>query len=355
MNNIERYIYQKTFNASDRIEIYDNFRQYLLDGLSAEETFNKLIANYTRRGKKPGDPIGKILTECSQNLRAGFSLSESLREWLPDQEFSIIDACEISGNLPEGFSNAMFIAEGTSKMTRAVKTSSLIMLYMFSLSFSIVMLFCLLLVPSIKMSVPLEKWNFLQLGVWYFYVLITEYWYLILILGVAFIVSIYKSLKHWRGNIRFIFDRLPPYSIYKRVTGAIFIINVNALLSAGIPMEDAIRKMVDSCQSPWLLERLTATLNAINSGEENLGTALDVTGYEFPGEEAIIKMQSLFETSNREGSLKRYANKWLEKTINAVETSGEAIRNISVIGCALIIILLIVVMYDLLQQAFFFK
>ncbi len=51
MNRIKRWIYQKTFNASDRMEIYDNFRQYLLDGLSAQITFEKLIDNYTRRGK----------------------------------------------------------------------------------------------------------------------------------------------------------------------------------------------------------------------------------------------------------------------------------------------------------------
>ncbi|KAF0784791.1 hypothetical protein L243_14905 [Salmonella enterica subsp. enterica serovar Worthington str. BCH-3008] len=42
MNRIKRWIYQKTFNASDRMEIYDNFRQYLLDGLSAQITFEKL-------------------------------------------------------------------------------------------------------------------------------------------------------------------------------------------------------------------------------------------------------------------------------------------------------------------------
>lgn len=80
--------------------------------------------------------------------------------------------------------------------------------------------------------------------------------------------------------------------------------------------------MVSSCESPWLLERLEATLNAIEDGEENLGTALDVTGYEFPGDAAIIKMKSLFESSNKEGSLKRFAGKWLDKTIAAVETSG---------------------------------
>ncbi|KAF0669613.1 hypothetical protein L247_16415, partial [Salmonella enterica subsp. enterica serovar Worthington str. BCH-7253] len=84
--------------------------------------------------------------------------------------------------------------------------------------------------------------------------------------------------------------------------------NVNAMLSAGIPIETAIRGMVESSTSPWLLERLEAILRNIEAGEKNLGAAMDATGYEFPGEDAIIKMQSLFETANQENSLHRFAD-----------------------------------------------
>ncbi|MEX0446563.1 type II secretion system F family protein [Xenorhabdus sp. SGI246] len=353
MNNFERYIYLKTFSASDRIEIYDNFRQYLLDGVSAQDTFNKLIDNYTRRGKNPGSPIGKILTECSQNLKAGFSLSESLKEWIPEQELSIIESCDVAGRVADGFLNAMFIAEGSDKILRSIKSSLMIMTYMFALSFSIVIMFCVLLVPVLKQNIPLEKWNVLQLGVWYFYVVVTEYWYVILGFIILLIFSVYKSLSLWTGNLRFFFDRLPPYSIYRRLHGATFILNVNAMLSAGIPMETAINNMVETCKSPWLLERLESTLRAIESGEKNLGTALDATGYEFPGEDAIIKMQSLFETANEEGSLKRFAGKWLDKTVSSVERAGDLLRILGYFGCAGSITLLILIMSDLIQQAFF--
>lgn len=353
MNNFERYIYQKTFSASDRIELYDDFRQYLLDGLSALETFSKLIDNYTRRGRNPGNPVGQILKECRDNLKSGFSLAESLREWIPDQELSIIESCDTAGRVADGFLNAIFIAEGTEKISRSIKSTLMVMTYMFSLSFSIVVMFCVLLVPVLKQNVPLEKWNFLQLGVWYFYVVVTEYWYLILTVMVAVSFVVFKSLSVWTGNIRFFFDKLPPYSIYKRLNGATFILNVNAMLSAGIPMETAINNMVSSCQSPWLLERLDAIHSAIESGEDNLGTALDVTGYEFPGDAAIIKMKSLFETSNAEGSLKRFAGKWLDKTVSSVEKTGELLRILGYFGCAGSITLLILIMSDLIQQAFF--
>ncbi|TKK13646.1 conjugal transfer protein [Enterobacter cancerogenus] len=353
MNNFERYIYKRTFSASDRIELYDDFRQYILDGLSVLATFDKLIDNYTRRGRNPGNPIGQILDECRQNVKAGFSLADSLREWIPDQELSIIESCDVAGRVADGFLNAAFIAEGTEKILRSIKSSLMIMTYMFSLSFSIVVMFCVLLVPVLKQNVPLEKWNVAQLGVWYFYVIVTEYWYVILIIIIGASYTVFKSLSRWTGNIRFAFDKFPPWSIYKRLNGATFILNVNAMLSAGIPMETAINNMVNSCESPWMLERLEATLRAIEEGEENLGSALDVIGYEFPGDAAIIKMKSLFETSNSEGSLKRFAGKWLDKTVSSVEKTGELLRLLGYFGCAGSITLLILVMSDLIQQAFF--
>lgn len=353
MNNFERYIYQRTFSASDRIELYDDFRQYLLDGLSVLATFDKLIENYTRRGRNPGNPIGKILSECRQNVKTGFSLADSLREWIPDQELSIIESCDAAGRVSDGFLNAAFIAEGMDKILSSIKSSLMIMTYMFSLAFSIVVMFCVLLVPVLKQSVPLEKWNGLQLGVWYFYVMVTEYWWVISFFIAVLSILIFKSLSTWTGNVRFTFDKFPPYSIYKRLNGATFILNVNAMLSAGIPMETAISNMVNSCKSRWMLERLEAVLGAIKEGEENLGSALDVIGYEFPGDAAIIKMKSLFETSNSEGSLKRFAGQWLNKTVSSVEKTGELLRLLGYFGCAGSIGLLILIMSDLIQQAFF--
>ena len=353
MNNFERYIYQKTFSASDRIELYDDFRQYLLDGLSAQDTFTKLIDNYTRRGRNPGNPIGKILSECSQNLNRGFSLSDSLRDWIPDQELSIIESCDMAGKVADGFHNAIFIAEGTEKISNSIKSSLMIMTYMFSLSFGVVAMFCVLLVPTLKQNVPLDKWNGLQLCVWYFYVIVTEYWYIIFAVIILTSILVFKSLSVWTGNIRFHFDKIPPYSIYKRLNGATFILNINAMISAGIPMETAINNMVASCESRWMLERLDALRGAIESGVENLGTALDNIGYEFPGDAAIIKMKSLFETSNAEGSLKRFAGKWLNKTVSSVESTGETLRILGYFFCAGSIILLILIMSDLIQQAFF--
>ncbi|MCR8998645.1 type II secretion system F family protein [Rahnella perminowiae] len=131
--------------------------------------------------------------------------------------------------------------------------------------------------------------------------------------------------------------------------------NVNAMFSAGIPMEEAIRSMKESTRSAWLYERFDALERAISAGEQNLGQALDVSGYDFPDERAIIKLQSLFETKNSEGSLKRFADSWLEKTVADVEITGDRMRIGSLLLCAALVGALVLIMFSLIQKAFFFN
>lgn len=258
MNSIARALYQATFSAQDRIEIYDDFRQYLLDGRSAEEAYQKLIDNYSRRGKNPGDAVAQILSECADNLGGGFGLGGSLREWIPDQELSIIESCDLAGRPQDGFLNAIDIASGTGRISSTVKATVGITGYLTLLTVGVVVLFCMMLVPVIVQAVPLSQWNSLQTGVYYFYLLLTEWWWALLLCFGGLIALVVLSLPRLTGRLRFFLDRFPPWSIYRRIHGAAFIMNVNAMDAAGIPMERAIASMKASTRSAWLYERLDA-------------------------------------------------------------------------------------------------
>lgn len=118
MNKFQRWLCQLTLNSNDREDIYDNFRQYLLDGQSLEKTFDKMIVNYTRRGKKPNNEIAQILKEYAARLKEGHSLGGSLKEWFPEQKLSVIDACNIAGRPWDGFQKTMKIAKSTDRLKK---------------------------------------------------------------------------------------------------------------------------------------------------------------------------------------------------------------------------------------------
>jgi type II secretory pathway component PulF len=352
MNKFQRKLFQLTFSSEDRIDIYDNMRQYLLDGIGLEDTFDKMIQNYTRRGKSPNNPIAMILKECSDNLSKGFTLAESLREWIPEQELSVIESCDLAGRAHDGFYNAIRISEGADKIQKSIKNTVKISLYLVSLMLGVISMICILLVPILVQSVPLQQWTPPQLSIYYLYIFITDYSFIFLLIILIISYIVMKALPKWTGDLRYHFDKYPPFSIYKRLFGATFILNVDAMESSDISIEDALTKMSESSRSAWFSEKIDATLNAISSGDTNLGTALDSAGYEFPSEEAIIKMQSLFETSNKEGSLKRFGDKWLEKTIKSVESTGEKIKIACLIGTGVGLCAIVAIMFSLIQKVF---
>lgn len=353
MNRFERLLYKATFNGNDRMELYDDFQQYLENKLHIKEIYRNLIKNYTRRGKKPDHPIAQILEECSEKLNSGQSLANSLREWIPDNELSIIDACDKAGSAEKGFKNAMLVCDGVTRVKKAVKGITRISMFLFSLNFVIVALFCAMLVPIIINSVPLSKWNAIQTLIYYFYLAVMDYWYIVILMMSVVYYLIKKSLTHLTGRFRHFLDRFPPWSVYKKINGASFILSINAMLSAGVAMEEAVIVMKSGTRSRWLYERLFALERSISGkGQENLGQALDATGFDFPDENAIIKMQTLFETNNFEESLNRFAKKWLEKTISDVEQLGQRLHILGLFFSAGTIIFLLLVMFPLLQRTF---
>jgi len=173
MNPFNRLLCQWTFNAHDRSDIYDSFRHYLLDGHSLQKTFDKLIINYTRRGKNPNNEIAQILKECAAHFGEGYRLAESLKAWFPEQEISVIEACHIAGRPADGFQKAIHIAHSTEQLKKAIRGALLTSAYLFSLSFAILTLACVMLVPLLLESVPLVQWSLAQKGVYYFYLFLS--------------------------------------------------------------------------------------------------------------------------------------------------------------------------------------
>ncbi|MEA9446229.1 type II secretion system F family protein [Candidatus Fukatsuia symbiotica] len=351
MNKFQRWLCKLTLNSDDREAIYDNFRHYLLDGQSLEKTFDKMIVNYTRRGKKPNNEIAQILTECAAHLKEGHSLGEALKDWFPEQELSVIDACNIAGRPWDGFKKAMKIATSTDRLKKAIRGAMLTSAYLFSLSFIILAMACVMLVPFLLESVPLVRWSLAQKGVYYFYIFIVSYGWLLIIGFIIFCSIIAYTMPRWVGKKRFYADQFPPYSFYKQRQGATFITSIDALLSSNIPLKNALIKMREMSQSAWLIEKINGALARLADGEENLGSALDTAGYEFPSEDAIIKMQSLFETTNQEGSLERFGDRLLEKTLLNVERQGNVIKVVSMFSGAAATVGIVGIMYSLIEIA----
>ncbi|KAB1469225.1 hypothetical protein FZI27_20090 [Cronobacter sakazakii] len=354
MNEINRKIIKLTFNAADRMDIYDNFRQYILDGATAKQAYARMIEGYTRRGKKPNDALAMILKECAATLDSGVRLSESLSGWFPESEISCIEACDVAGRSADGFKEAEKISDAVARISKAMRGTIMVSSFMALNAFAILYVICSFLVPVLLQYVPLERWNVAQSFIYYFYYFLTDYSFIVIIIMIASIYLFFKSLPRWTGETRFLFDKFAPYSLYRSMQGAIFLINVEAMLSAGLSLKVVLNKIKTASNSDWLKEKIDGALGGLSNGETNLGTALDSSGYEFPSEKAIIKLQNLFETSNSEGSLGRFSERWLNDTVEGIEKGGKTIQLFCMFLSGASVIAITLIMYPLVQQMFNF-
>lgn len=354
MSSLNRRIMKATFSARDRIEIYDNFRQYMLDGATAKVAYERMIISATRRGKKPNDAVALILSECMEKLNNGDNLADSLSEWFPAQERSVIESCDTAGRAEDGFAEAIKIADAIYRIKKPVRSAVVVFVIMFLSFFAILTVMCSLIIPIVLQSIPLERWNLAQQAVYFFYYTTVNYWYVIVAIMITLIYLLVYSLPRWTGEVRVFFDKFPPYSVYKMMHGTTFLTNVDAMLSAGMPLQDVLLRVSKQSESAWLSERVDAVLGGLSNGEKNLGTALDSAGYDFPNEKTIIKLQSLYETSNSEGSLTRFTKRWLDDSIEKIDASAKTIQLFSLLANAISVVGLVAIMYPLIEQMFTF-
>ncbi|WP_261374002.1 type II secretion system F family protein [Yersinia similis] len=124
------------------------------------------------------------------------------------------------------------------------------------------------------------------------------------------------SIPRWRGRLRRFADNIMPWSVYKDIQGAVFLMNMAALLRANVQTLEALQILLPF-SSPWLQERLDAIIACIEQGD-HLGKALRNSGYAFPGKEAANYLSLLTEGDGAPDIIARYGDRWLEQTLERV-------------------------------------
>ena len=137
-------------------------------------------------------------------------------------------------------------------------------------------------------------------------------------------IVIYGTIGVWTGPIRAIFDKLPPWSLYKVFSGISWLLALSALVKGGTPVSNSLRALRKD-SNRYLKERIDKTLVYINAGE-NLGQALAKTNLDFPDPEIIGDLKIYSELDNFEEALEKLANDWLDESVYMIEQKASILN-----------------------------
>ncbi len=174
------------------------------------------------------------------SLALTHSLDVALKRWVPCQEAAIISAGVMEGRVPEALRRAMTVVQGIDEMKSSVLSTLGYPMALIGTVVGIMVLVSQHFIPQLAKMVPRETW---QGGIWWLGTtadFVVDHGILLSLMLMLATAWISWSFSHLTGRCRRGLDWLIPWSVYKDFQGVAFLLNMAALLRAGVKTLDAL-------------------------------------------------------------------------------------------------------------------
>lgn len=333
--DVNRWWAKTQFSDSVRLRLYRKIAKMLSNGLPLLRILEELRDRASEHGRKPNEPLAIVLDDCRRMVQNGRLLSEGLEWWIPRTEQMIIMAGEQAGRLEVTLVAVTDVVQAEKKIKSVIVGGIIYPVAVFSLVIVYIYMFGTRVIPQFARMVDPGTWHGAAKSLYVMSVLVQNWMLYFIVLVVALVAGVLMSMPLWRGNLRVVFDRFAPYSIYRLVVGSGFLMAFSALQFAGITVEKSLMRLSDMAE-PWLRERLDGALLGVKSGL-NCGEALRNAGYGFPSKEVIEDLCVYAEYKGFAEALKVLADEWMEEGIEQVTIQMKILNGAAIITLALVI------------------
>lgn len=323
------------FNTEKRIAMLRKLASLLRNDFTLMNALGRLEMIESNGGKNPNEPFAIVMREWQKNLERGMSFSDTTRGWLPEEETLLVTSGNIS-NLVIALENTVRVVESAGRIRRAVRGAIAYPLFLLVLTFGIIVMVGLYLVPPlIEVAGTGVVWRGAARGLINMSNFTVKYWYVFagVFTGVLFVI--WLSFANWSGRIRAMFDRLPPWSIYKIHISVGWLMSLSSMISAGITMPDAMRMLADNANR-YLRDILEEALHYIANGD-NLGTALSRSERDFPNKEIIGDLMIYADMTDFDKNVTSIANDYLDESVRKMESVSNILNGIGIMLVSAII------------------
>lgn len=325
-------------NSSMRRRLWRKLGRLLENGvpiLTALESIRKRRTEATGKG----DPIVVALNDWIAQIKNGGRLSSAILDWVTPQEQMLIAAGEQSGELETALNSTIRVMTAQKQQSSAIVKGIAYPMFLFALAFAVLYLFGFKIVPAFTGSVNNANWTGLAKAMIDVSSFTRDWLFVGLGLFAAMVCSFFIALPRWDGRLRVKLDRYPPFSTYRVMQGAGWLIAFAALVQAGLRIESALEQLNRNA-SPWLKARITACLRGVRGGH-SVGEALVRAGHEFPDREIIDDLGLYSTLSGFDNALRVLGNEWIEDSVSEIQSRMAVVFGLSILLVGSIVLFMV--------------
>lgn len=240
------------------------------------ETLPAIFSAWAKRDRERKEPRYLVYEYVQRKLANGETLANALRPFIGDDEFLVLMSGEVRGDLPQALALVIRNLDATSKMRESVAGAMaepvLGLLSMLLLAVGV----GLYMWPDFLRSIPWRFWP----G-WTHACIVVQMWlgkhwiWLTLLLLLAFWYM--WSLRRWTGRWRMLFDRMPPWSIYRGQQASSLLGVLSALIASGRTVRESL-VLIQGMSSPYMRWRIRQMISRYDAAGAD-GMAAVRTGF----------------------------------------------------------------------------
>lgn len=337
MNKLEllyaKFIFRT--NTEKRMAICRKLASLLRNDFTLIDALERLEMIESKNGTKPNEPFAIVMRQWQKNLERGMSFSEATKGWVPPEETLLVTSGNLS-NLVVALENVGRVVDGTQRIKRAMTTAVGYPLFLLALTFGIIIMVGLYLVPPLaEIAGNNIVWHGTAKSLIWLSDFSIKYWYFFLVIIASIVAIIWLSLPNWSGRMRVLFDKLPPWNVYKIQVSVGWLMSLAAMVSAGITIPDAMRMLSDNANR-YLRRILDIALRYIANGD-NLGVAMANTRKNFPDNEIIGDLTIYADMNGFDENLTQVANDYLDESVRKMEKVSNTLNSVGILLISAII------------------
>ncbi len=337
MNKLELLYAKLVFrlNTEKRMSICRKLASLLRNDFTLIDALERLEMIESKNGKSPREPFAIVMRQWQKNLEQGMTFSEATRGWVPPNETLLVTSGNLS-NLVIALENVGRVVEGASRIRRAMTTAIGYPMFLLGLTFGIIIMVGLYLVPPLaEIAGNSVVWRGAARSLVWLSDFSIQYWYVFLVVFAVIVSVVWLSLANWSGRIRVIFDKLPPWNVYKIQVSVGWLMSLAAMVGSGVTIPDAMRMLADNANR-YLRSILDAALRHIANGD-NLGVALTHIGRDFPDSEIIGDLTIYADMNEFDENLNQIANDYLNESVRKMEKVSNTLNSLGILLVSAII------------------
>ena len=325
--------------------IYDKLAVQLEYGINLKESITSLAK---RAARNKNAALELVLDDIKSCIANGQTFAGSMRKWIPESDHAIIVSAERAGKIPAALKLIIKMdnmkSELLSEFISGLIGPGILFLSVYGLLYymgryalgSILKLITGKITGSAVILISLS--NFTD-SPWIFLLPL----FLFAITG-----AVFYSFPRLTGPIRKELDKLFPYSLFRRYSGAVWLIGFSGLIGSGITEVNALKEMA-KYSNDYLKERLKSFAIGMQNGM-NIGEAMQISNYNYPDADVVDDISVFSNFPNFSEKLNMIAQQNINSTRRSIKTVSALIQAFIYILLYAVIIFIVVAVFSLTQN-----